>query len=57
VAQQTILEGSTFCICDERGDLTGETSGFFAADTRRLSRFVLTINGERPLLLSSGQVE
>jgi glycogen debranching enzyme len=53
----TILEGSTFCICDERGDLAGDTAGFFSRDTRRLSRFVLTINGERPLLLSSGKVE
>jgi glycogen debranching enzyme len=53
----TILEGSTFCICDGRGDVLGETDGFFAADTRHLSRFVLTVNGERPLLLSSGKVE
>src|SRR5256714_1072942 len=53
----TILEGSTFCLSDEVGDLDGETSGFFAEDTRFLSRFMLTINGERPLLLSSGKVE
>jgi glycogen debranching enzyme len=53
----TILEGSTFCISDDRGDMAGNSGGFFAEDTRRLSRFVLTINGERPLLLSSGQVE
>src|SRR5689334_7049425 len=53
----TILEGSTFCICDERGDIAGETSGLYADDTRLLSRFVLTINGARPLLLSSGQIE
>src|SRR5579862_8106282 len=53
----TILEGSTFCICDDRGDIAGETSGLYADDTRRLSRLVLTINGARPLLLSSGQVE
>ncbi len=53
----TILEGSTFCICYERGDIAGETSGLYADDTRRLSRLVLTINGARPLLLSSGQVE
>src|ERR687886_119407 len=53
----TILEGSTFCLSDEVGDLNGETGGFFAEDTRFLSRFVLTINGERPLLLSSGKVE
>jgi glycogen debranching enzyme len=53
----TILEGSTFCISDERGDMGGSSGGLFAKDTRRLSRFVLTINGQRPLLLSSGQVE
>jgi glycogen debranching enzyme len=53
----TILEGSTFCICDEIGDLDGRTSGFFAEDTRFLSRLELRINGARPLLLSSGTVE
>src|SRR2546423_4845838 len=53
----TILEGSTFCLSDEVGDLHGQTGGFFAEDTRFLSRFTLTINGERPLLLSSGKVE
>jgi glycogen debranching enzyme len=53
----TILEGSTFCICDDRGDVGDETSGFFAHDTRFLSVFRLTINGERPLLLSSSKVE
>jgi glycogen debranching enzyme len=53
----TILDGSTFCICDERGDVTSDTHGFFAADTRFLSRLCLTINGERPLLLSSKKVE
>jgi glycogen debranching enzyme len=53
----TILEGATFCICDDRGDVGGETSGFFAFDTRFLSQFRLTINGERPLLLSAAKVE
>ena len=53
----TILEGSTFCICDEIGDLDGRTSGFFAEDTRFLSRLELRINGARPLLLSSGKIE
>src|SRR3970040_246793 len=53
----TILEGSTFCICDERGDIDAETSGLFAFDTRFLSRLVLRIDGSRPLLLSSGRVE
>jgi glycogen debranching enzyme len=53
----TILEGSTFCICDERGDIDGETHGLFAEDTRFLSRLCLTLNGAKPLLLSSGKVE
>jgi glycogen debranching enzyme len=52
-----ILEGSTFCICDDRGDVGGETSGFFTHDTRFLSRLELTINGERPRLLTSAKVE
>jgi glycogen debranching enzyme len=54
----TILEGSTFCICDELGDVGGwPTSGFFTDDTRFLSLLQLTINGRRPLLLSSGKVD
>jgi glycogen debranching enzyme len=52
----TVLEGSTFCISDERGDIAADTSGLFAHDTRFLSRLVLRIDGERPLLLSSGRV-
>jgi glycogen debranching enzyme len=54
----TILEGSTFCICDELGDVGGwPTSGFFTDDTRFLSVLQLCINGRRPLLLSSGKVD
>ncbi|MGZ4353483.1 MAG: amylo-alpha-1,6-glucosidase [Gaiellaceae bacterium] len=53
----TVVEGSTFCICDELGDVDGETTGFFAEDTRFLSLLRLTVNGARPLLLSSGKVE
>jgi glycogen debranching enzyme len=46
----TVQDGSTFCVCDERGDLDGATSasGFFASDTRFLSRLVLTVGGLRP---------
>ena len=53
----TILEGSTFCICDELGDIAAETTGFFTADTRFLSRFALRVEGAVPLLLSSGRTE
>jgi glycogen debranching enzyme len=53
----TVLDGSTFVVCDERGDLDGvaAASGFFAADTRFLSRSVLTIDGERGEPLSLEQ--
>jgi glycogen debranching enzyme len=53
----TILEGSTFCVSDELGDISEPTMGLFAHDTRFLSRWVLTINGARPLQLSSRKVE
>jgi glycogen debranching enzyme len=54
----TILEGSTFCICDEVGDIGAwPTSGLFAEDTRFLSVLKLTIDRKRPLLLTSGKVD
>ncbi len=55
--QLRILEGATFCICDALGDLHGKVEGLFAQDTRFLSAFKLTINGQRPLLLSSDKIE
>ncbi len=55
--QLRILEGATFCICDSLGDLHGHSEGLFAEDTRFLSCFKLTINGKRPLLLSSDKIE
>lgn len=53
----TILEGSTFCVSDERGDIVEPTQGLFAHDTRFLSYWRLTVNGEPPLPLSAGRVE
>ena len=53
----TILEGSNFCICDESGDIVAGSAGFYADDTRHLSRLMLTIDGERPSLLTSEKVE
>ena len=44
----TILEGSTFCISDDLGDFDGASEGLFAADTRFLSCWRLTLNGARP---------
>src|SRR3982751_3391488 len=53
----TILEGSTFCICNDIGDVGDKASGLFAEDTRFLSRLKLTVNGVTPLPLSAGKVE
>jgi glycogen debranching enzyme len=52
-----ILEGATFCICDNLGDINAAVEGLFAQDTRFLSSLRLTINGQRPLLLSSDKIE
>jgi glycogen debranching enzyme len=53
----TILEGSTFCVSDDLGDVGEKTSGFFAWDTRFLSRLALRVDGAPPLLLSSGRMQ
>jgi len=45
-----ILDGNTFVVCDERGDiesLPSEPTGLFSFDTRFLSTWVLTINGQK----------
>ena len=57
MAQLRILEGSTFCICDEVGDIVDKTHGLFGEDTRVLSRLCMTIDGKRPLVLSTGTVD
>jgi glycogen debranching enzyme/putative sterol carrier protein len=50
-----ILEGNTFVVSDERGDIDGspvEAHGLFDRDTRYLSRWVLTLDGQRLATLS-----
>ena len=53
----TILEGSTFCLSDDDGQIASGLTGLFADDTRFLSQLELTIDGARPLLLGAGNVE
>ncbi len=51
-----ILDGNTFVVSDAQGDIhatTTDPSGLFALDTRFLSRWVLTVNGERLTALST----
>ncbi|MCW2829134.1 MAG: Amylo-alpha,6-glucosidase [Marmoricola sp.] len=48
-ATVTLVEGSSFCICTPSGDLTGVgPMGVFFRDTRILSRWDLTVDGDRP---------
>jgi glycogen debranching enzyme len=45
----TLVEGSSFCICSPGGDLDGaEPLGVFFRDTRVLSRWDLSVDGETP---------
>jgi hypothetical protein len=49
------LDGNTFAVSDRTGNVAGSPSaphGLFFNDTRFLSRWVLTINGQLPGVLS-----
>src|SRR5690349_12303625 len=53
---RTLKHGDAFAVFDPNGDtVAGADSpeGFYVRDTRHLSTFLLTIEGQRPLLLSS----
>jgi hypothetical protein len=55
-----ILHGNTFVVSDSRGDIEGsptDPSGLFSFDTRFLSRWVLTVNGERLTALSTDDLQ
>ena len=52
----SVLDGETFAVSDRRGDMDAsptETAGLFHMDTRYLSRWILTVDGKRPGLLST----
>jgi glycogen debranching enzyme len=51
-----ILEGNTFVVSDDRGDIEAsltDPTGLFSFDTRFLSKWVLTIDGQRLNALST----
>ena len=53
-----VLEGSSFMLSDRRGDVReGSIAGFFHEDTRYLNRFLLTVGGRPPAVLTSGGVD
>src|ERR1700704_3472465 len=52
----SILEGNTFIVSDRAGNVTAsltDAQGLFAWDTRFLSRWVLTVDGKVPNVLST----
>jgi len=56
----SILEGNTFVVSDSRGDIEvspTNTTGLFAWDTRMLSRWILTVDGLRPNVLSTDDID
>src|SRR5689334_10029590 len=56
----SILDGNTFVVSDRAGDIDAtptEPTGLFAWDTRFLSRWVLTVNGERLASLSTDELQ
>src|SRR5262245_27964756 len=55
-----ILDGNTFVVSDERGDIEAsltDPTGLFSFDTRFLSKWVLTINGQRLNALSTDDLQ
>jgi glycogen debranching enzyme len=55
-----ILEGNTFVVSDNRGDIESshtDPTGLFSFDTRFLSRWVLTVNGQRLTALSTDDLQ
>jgi glycogen debranching enzyme len=55
-----ILDGNTFVVSDARGDIEAsatDPTGLFSFDTRFLSRWVLTVDGERLTALSTDDLQ
>jgi glycogen debranching enzyme len=56
----SILEGNNFVVSDLRGDIDAsptEALGLFAWDMRFLSRWLLTVDGQRPNVLSTDDLD
>jgi glycogen debranching enzyme len=55
-----ILDGNTFVVSDARGDIeasAADPTGLFSFDTRFLSRWVLTVDGQRLQALSTDDLQ
>lgn len=56
----SILDGNTFVVSDGRGDIEAQRddpTGLFAWDTRFLSRWILTVGGQRLNVLSTDDLQ
>jgi glycogen debranching enzyme len=56
----SILDGSTFIVSDRAGDVDAGPDaphGLFYKDTRFLSRWILTVDGSKPAVLSTDDVD
>src|SRR5256714_1004194 len=56
----SVLEGNNFVVSDLRGDIDAsptEPLGLFAWDTRFLSRWLLTVDGQRPNVLATDDLD
>src|SRR3954451_25412683 len=56
----SILEGSTFVVSDSSGDIDASPTtpnGLFLGDMRLLSRWKLTVNGNKPTPLSTDDLQ
>ncbi|MDI1466239.1 glycogen debranching N-terminal domain-containing protein [Catellatospora sp. KI3] len=59
-AQVRILNGNTYVVSDERGDIeatSADPSGLFSWDTRFLSTWILTVDGQRLNPLSTDDLQ
>ena len=53
----TVLDGNSFLVADDHGNVGSGSEGLYFDDTRYLSRWQLLLNGEPPQLLSSDTVD
>jgi glycogen debranching enzyme len=53
-APVVVLDGNRFYVADATGDAGSGQEGFYADDTRVLSEWRLTIDGQRPAVLGAG---
>src|SRR6186713_1062649 len=54
IGAYSLKHDGTFLVADALGDVNGGSDGLFRDDTRVMSRFIMTVGGALPALLTSG---